>query len=70
MTNTPHTAAVVKASLADGNRTARDVQTATGLAHEAVYAALVWLEARGMAFMYCPKRGTKRGSECATWETQ
>ncbi|RYF30673.1 MAG: hypothetical protein EOO23_04625 [Comamonadaceae bacterium] len=42
-------------ALKAGNNTAVAVRNATGLAHETVYQALAWLEARGMAFLTCAK---------------
>ena len=47
----PLVAEIVKASLKDGPTTANAIKHKTGLRHEDVYQALVWLEARGKAFL-------------------
>lgn len=57
----------VKNKLMAGNKTARDISRATGLSMVSVYAALVWLEARGRAFLTCQRQG-RTGPYLATWE--
>lgn len=54
MTRPPRTAQLVKAHLLHSGRdTALGVKRASGLSHEALYQALVWLEARGIATLEC-----------------
>ena len=64
----PHTASIVKYNLANGKTTAQSIADATGLAIEAVYTALVWLEARGMAFLSTSMKDRKK--HIRRWETQ
>ena len=54
-------------SLKAGHTTAQAIRQATGLSLESVYTALVWLEARGQAFLSCSR---KTGAYVARWETQ
>ena len=54
-------------SLKAGHTTAQAIRQATGLSLESVYTALVWLEARGQAFLSCSR---KTGGYVARWETQ
>lgn len=42
-------------ALASGCSSGAEIRLATGLTHEAVYTALVWLEARGLAYLTCRK---------------
>ena len=64
----PFQAKLVKRNLADGSTTAESIAEATGLAIEAVYTALVWLEARGMAFLSTSMKDRKK--HVRRWETQ
>ena len=54
-------------SLKAGHTTAQAIKQATGLSLESIYTALVWLEARGQAFLSCSR---KTGAYVARWETQ
>lgn len=49
----PANARTVKAFLArEGASTANSIKNTVGMAHTDVYRALVWLEARGLAFLH------------------
>ena len=54
-------------SLKAGNTTAQAIKQATGLSLESVYTALVWLEARGQAYLTC-ERETVNSKYFAQWE--
>ena len=64
---TPHPASIVKYNLANGKTNAEAIAEAANMPLEAVYTALVWLEARGQAFLSCSR---KTGAYVARWETQ
>ncbi len=57
----------VKRSLKAGNTTAEAIRCATRLSIVSVYMALVWLEARGHAYLTC-ERETVNSKYFAQWE--
>lgn len=57
----------IHSSLKAGHTTAQAIRQATGLSLESIYTALVWLEARGRAYLTC-ERETVNDKYRALWE--